>query len=332
VPEETDIKKQALNHLASVLLDPETATGLVTAVAIGSPPNIEADLTVFIDPAAAPCEEAGIRASAQQLAGSLTVHILRCGPFEGLAAGLGDSIAALDLYRYNIPPVSAGTFGATVASSGRWYLLSSNHVLANNRQAPTRTNVYEQGPIDDIGSQIAALTGSVLLIDPPNPNQPNQADCAWAELVSPPAPLPTPQQRVTPVDASLGMQVTKTGRTTGQTTSTIRFPQLCAWIDFGFGTYYFTGQVGTWDAAVPPPPSGPPFVPPGFAAPGDSGSLVTTAPATTPPQGVGLVCARGYAYDPNGEFQAYIVLTCPLSAVISGMEANNLTAPVIYAV
>jgi hypothetical protein len=296
------------------------SANLVNAVAIGAPPESEADLTIFVDPAAAECEDKAIHHTAKGLVGPFKVHILRCGPFEGLAAGLGASIAPLDVYRDNIPPVSAGTFGATVANGNKWYVLGSNHVLANNGQTPLGTNVREPGALEAIGggARIGAYSGCVPLIT--QLNAPNQADCAWAELASPPSPLPGPQQVVTPVPATAGMSVAKIGRTTHRTVSKIRFPQWIGLIDFNFGTFLFSGQFGTWDAAGADPP---------FAAPGDSGSLVTVE--TAPTSGVGLACARGYAYD-AGEFRAYVIISCPLDQVISGMKKNGLAAPTIYAV
>jgi hypothetical protein len=321
---ENNTLADALHRLTDEFIG-KRAHGLVTAVAIGAPPEPapQTDMTVFIDPAAADCEERTILAEAHGLVKPFTVTGLRCGPFEGLAA-LGGSIGPLDAYQYNIPNASAGTYGLTVAANGRWYLLSSNHVLANNGQAPVDTpagaangtKIFNPGPLDAIGGgvKIATLTNFVPLV----PGL-NQGDCAWAELAAPPSPIPGPANVVTPMAASV-TTVSKTGRTSGGTTSTIQFPQMSAVIDFGFGTYRFTNQAGTWDAAGADPP---------FAEPGDSGALVTVAGSST--QGIGLVCARGYAYD-KGEFLAYVILICPLSAVVSGMESNGLTAPVIYAV
>jgi hypothetical protein len=316
MPQLTD----ALNALAATFFA-EGSSGLVNAVAIGAPPGSDADLTLFIDPAAAPCEEAAIKHAASGIADPLHVYTLRSGPFEGLAGGLGTSIAPLDVYRFNIPPVSAGTFGATVANGNKWYVLSSNHVLANNGQTPTGTEIRDPGPLTAVGGgqRIAAFSGYVPL--GLGPNASNQADCAWAERVFPPAPLPTPQQVVTPVPAATGLTVAKTGRTTGRTVSTIRFPQWIGLIDFNFGTFLFTDQFATWDPAGSKPP---------FAAPGDSGSLVTIDTDVT--RGVGLACARGYAYHANGEFQAYVIISCPLDQVVAGMKSNGLIAPTIYAV
>jgi hypothetical protein len=299
--------------------------GPVTAIAIGVPPPEEPSpeepsaagerLVFFFDPSIAPCDEAHILAEAGDLAKPFVPTRIRCGPFEGLQASSGASIAPVDFARYNIPPVSAGTYGAAFQAGGEWYLLSSNHVLANNGRTLPVTPVYEPGPIDQVGggTEIARFTNYVPLT-----GGDNHADCAWAQLDPPPAP--PAKARIKQVQASIGMDVQKVGRSTGRTTSIIRFRQWSGLIDFGFGTYYFANQLGTWDKAG---------VMPSFAQPGDSGSIVTSAAVET--QGVGLVCARGYHHSHDGEFRGYVVVICPLTDVIDGMTTRGF-APTLYAV
>ncbi len=299
---------------------PAHGHGPVTAIAIGvlypEEPSAagEAASSFSSIHQIADCEEAYILGEAAELAKPFVPTRIHCGPFEGLQASSGASIAPVDSARYNIPPVAAGTMGAVFQAGSQWYLLSSNHVLANNGRTLPVTPVYEPGPIDQVGggTEIARFTNYVPLTDGDN-----HADCAWAQLDTAPAPPAT--KRITQIQASIGMDVQKKGRSTGQTTSIIRFRQWCGLIDFGFGTYYFANQLGTWDKAG---------VMPSFAQPGDSGSLVTSTTVET--QGVGLVCARGYQYGRDGEFRGYVVVICPLTAVIEGMTARGF-APTLYA-
>lgn len=301
--------------------------GLVTAIAIGIPPDSSAtgesvstgeSLIIFLDTAASGCEEQDILNDAKALATPFVPLILRAGPFEGLQAAPGDSIFPVNPGIYNIPPIGVGTFGlvAVAEPGGQQYAVSSNHVLANNGRTPAGTKVYFPGPVEDAtnGSAIAAFTGCVSLNAPAWPVRsgaaPNTVDCAWAELTSPltPAPPPPPEVTLPATPITTGTVVTKQGRTTEKTTSTIRFRRWWGFVNFNFGTYFFVDQLATYDAAGTDP----------FAAPGDSGSAALQGTAT----GVGLVSARGYHYGLNGDFEGYIILICPLETIAQEMELS----------
>ncbi|HEV2444601.1 MAG TPA: hypothetical protein VGS58_01710, partial [Candidatus Sulfopaludibacter sp.] len=215
----------AHSQIVNRFLMPEGGTpcarGIVSAIAVGVTPDDDGcgeRPHIFIDAAAASCEKEAVVREAAELAKPFVPSVLRFGPFEGLQAGLGAGIAPVAANRYNIPPATAGTYGATFQVNSRWYLLGSNHVLGNNGRTPQGTPVCEPGPIDALngGKPIAAYRGCVPLIA----SAANAADCAWAELSAPPSPANPPE--VTTVAATSGMQVAKTGRSTRTTTSRIR--------------------------------------------------------------------------------------------------------------
>src|SRR5205085_12041200 len=104
----------------------------------------------------------------------------------------GDSISPYIPRRFNVPPVTAATFGAVVESGERHYLLGSNHALAYNGRARAGTAFVAPATLDDPdgASVIASLSHLVELLPaawPPlvNPSNPNTADCALAELAVP---------------------------------------------------------------------------------------------------------------------------------------------------
>jgi hypothetical protein len=294
--------------------------GVVSAVAIGFPPQVQTNqesLIVFIDTAASDCEEAAIKNEIPPLVTGFNLAVIRTGDFEGLQAHAGDSIAPVDPPRYNIPQIAAGTLGLVAKTANNsQFLVSSNHVLANNKRTLAATNVRDPGLYDATGNggdAIAASADCVLLTAPPWPLRArtadrNPADCAWAKLNADINPLPP---GVTPPAAPVtcGTPVSKFGRTTGSTPSNIRFRRWCGFIDFTFGTFYFAGQLATYDLAGGDP----------FAQPGDSGSLALVSNTHT---GVGLVSARGYQYDSAGNFLGYIIVISPLEDVLQQIESN----------
>jgi hypothetical protein len=306
----------AVVQLASEFLSP---TGSVMGIGIRAQPQTDPpqpQLAILLNPSASDDDEQAIMRRAEPMTAPATPAIVRCGRFGGL--GLGAAMAPLDVKRYNIPPVSSGTFGATMKDAGgNLYVLGANHVLAHNGRTLPHTGVFSRGPEDDLngGTRIAAYSGYVRLKAAPSFN--NVADCAWAELPSGTAPPAAPPVNI--VDASLSMQVVKIGRTSGKTQGTIHFTDLIVSLDYSFGAFYLSSQAATFDPAGADPP---------FAEPGDSGALVLSV--ADPSQAIGLVCARAYTYTGN-RFDGYLVIICPLDQVITGIHAHGLT-PTLYAV
>ena len=161
----------------------------------------------------------------------------------------------------------AGTLGAVVEADGVRYLLSNNHVLANENRLPLGTVIFQPGPLDGGGAaddRVATLTRFVEL----SADSANAVDCAIAAVDDAGAVRATVLPRVgrltsaEPVDAAVGMKVEKTGRATGYTTGTVHDVSANVHVLFDLGSLTFEDQV------VIDGDDGP------FCDGGDSGSLV----------------------------------------------------------
>src|SRR5437879_8213677 len=77
--------------------------------------------------------------------------------------------------------VEAGTLGAIVKSGGAQYILSNNHVLANEDKLPVGTSIFQPALLDK-GNQttdkVAYLSKTILL----SPKGNNSVDCAIAVI------------------------------------------------------------------------------------------------------------------------------------------------------
>ena len=318
----------------------DAPTPWINGTAIGYLSNIHKQPGIFIlvDPSAPECERAGI----QERVGA-KARMLRVSRFIGLQTSSpttpGNSVGTYAPFRYNLPPVNAGTLGAQVVVNGQEYILSSNHVLAHNGRARKGTPITVPGAIDELTagpvvakrSYFVPLQFSAEPLSWPSQGPPNFADCALA-LESQPRPagsatgvLPSITS-LTSADLVTLSQATvkKRGRATGETTSRVRLFDLRGYIGFTFGTCYFEGMVGTYDddRAI-------------FAAPGDSGSVAVvdqSAPGQFRGQAVGLITARAYVFDNSDNFIGYIIAMCPmatvadeLARVMSPVQGRNLT-------
>jgi hypothetical protein len=142
----------------------------------------------------------------------------------------------------------AGTLGALVEADGVHYILSNNHVLANENALPVGTPIFQPGILDrgDITTdQIATLTRFIPL----KSDGPNRVDCALAALLDAtsvsPAILPKIGQLTSaePIDAVESMQVAKTGRATGYTTGTVLDVSATITVEFSRGMLTFEDQL-----------------------------------------------------------------------------------------
>lgn len=166
--------------------------------------------------------------------------------------------------------VTAGTIGARVTSGSEVFALSNNHVYANRNQASLGDHILQPGSVDG-GINPTDAIGTLHDFEPirfcsPFPACPaNRIDAAIAASTTadlgngtPSNGYGTPRSEV--LEARLGMEVQKYGRTTGHTQG--RISGLNATLNVGFkdNTARFSGQIViTGD---------------GFSAPGDSGSLI----------------------------------------------------------
>lgn len=177
--------------------------------------------------------------------------------------------------------VMAGTFGAVVESGGKRFILSNNHVLANENALPVGSIIFQPGLLDKNtpqADQIAKLAKFVTL----ETSKPNQVDCAIAEVLQNNLVSPTVMPKVNklksgqPVIAAVGMKVEKTGRTTGYTSGTIRDISANVKVGYDLGTLTFTDQIIIVGGRK------------SFSDAGDSGSLIVEQKSKRP---VGLLFA-----------------------------------------
>jgi hypothetical protein len=166
--------------------------------------------------------------------------------------------------------VMAGTFGALVTDkSGKRYILSNNHVLANENALPLGSPIFQPGLLDQgnpATDQIARLTRFVKIKVSPAPNQ---VDTAIAQPLSATLAVRTTLPKVgalaqpAPVPAALGMKVHKHGRTTGYRRGQVVDIAADVNVGYDFGTARFVDQmviVGDGGQS--------------FSDAGDSGSLI----------------------------------------------------------
>jgi hypothetical protein len=194
----------------------------------------------------------------------------------------GGSIGHLD--------ITAGTFGCVVMRNGMKFILSNNHVLANANQAKLGEAVLQPGPLDGgtLGNdRLATLVEFVPLAfeDEPEPPPPptgcgaifssagpptqainkkgaNRVDCALARADGGDDNLSADILNIgVPkgvLEAALGMQIQKSGRTTGYTLGEIEQIDVSSKVDYDGKDAIFTGQLLAG----------------GMSAGGDSGSTV----------------------------------------------------------
>ena len=144
--------------------------------------------------------------------------------------------------------VEAGTLGAIVKSGGAQYILSNNHVLANEDKLPAGTAVFQPALLDK-GSQATDKVASLSKAVPLSARGPNSVDCAIAAIdravTADPTILPKVGKLATtaPIDATDGMKVHKVGRTTGYTTGSVLDVSADVNIQYDIGTLTFQGQI-----------------------------------------------------------------------------------------
>jgi hypothetical protein len=164
--------------------------------------------------------------------------------------------------------VMAGTFGCLVTDGTSRYILSNNHVLANENALPLNSPIFQPGLLDNgnpAKDRIAKLKKFVKIKKIPADNH---VDCAIALLdknslasAAILASVGTLGSSV-PVAATSGMKVHKHGRTTGYTRGRVIDVAADLNISYDFGVARFVDQmVIVGDSGS-------------FSDSGDSGSLI----------------------------------------------------------
>ncbi|MBV8519991.1 MAG: hypothetical protein JO197_21545 [Acidobacteria bacterium] len=173
----------------------------------------------------------------------------------------------------------AGTFGALVKRGTKLFILSNNHVLANENQLPAGAAIAEPGTLDH-GRTTDAIAKLAQFIELKLPPQMNRVDAALAEVTKPDAVsrdilfIGAPR---TPAAARIDMIVQKFGRTTSYRAGRVISVATDVKVGYDIGELLFENQVivqGLNGQA--------------FSAAGDSGSLITER---TTNRAVGLLFA-----------------------------------------
>jgi hypothetical protein len=144
--------------------------------------------------------------------------------------------------------VMAGTLGAVVQADGVRYLLSNNHVLADENNLPVGSPIFQPGLLDggDVKKdQIARLTRFIPLAKA----APNTADAAIAQANDKKWVRGTFLPKVgrlasaSPIAPVEGMRVHKHGRTTGYTTGRVFDVNADVVVEYEMGLISFEDQV-----------------------------------------------------------------------------------------
>jgi hypothetical protein len=182
--------------------------------------------------------------------------------------------------------VMAGTFGAVVTDGTLRFILSNNHVLADENNLPVGSPIFQPGLLDGgnpATDQIAKLTRFVQL----RTGGQNAVDAAIAEVSKATLVRGTPLPQVgrlasaQPIAAAVDMKVHKHGRTTGYTRGEVFDTSADVQVEYDAGVLTFQNQIlvrGT---------------PGSFSDSGDSGSLIVDRKSK---RGTGLLFAGSASY------------------------------------
>ena len=183
------------------------------------------------------------------------------------------------------PAITAGTLGCLVSSGNTTYILSNNHVMANENDANNGDNILQPGPFDggqDPDDRIADLSAFSTIAFSTSANNVIDAAIAVVDAVdvtgaTDPNAGSYGSPRTNPLDASVGLRVQKYGRTTQQTQGRVQAINATVNIGYDSGVARFIGQII--------------INPGGFSAGGDSGSLIVVRGGRNDRRPVGLLFA-----------------------------------------
>jgi hypothetical protein len=202
---------------------------------------------------------------------------------------------------------TSGTLGALVEAGGTQYILSNNHVLARENAGQTGDLIIQPGLIDqqpvcsqDQNDGVATLSRFQALLF--GRGQRNTVDAAIAQVRpnavrSDGAILDIGMISSSATDATVGMRVQKSGRTTGLTKGDVTATDGTFSIRYGNRLAYFYNQI---------------VISPGtFSAGGDSGSLIVED-VPSAPRAVGLLFAGSSSS----------TIANPICAVLSALSVS----------
>ncbi|MGD0865530.1 MAG: hypothetical protein ABSA49_08240 [Rhizomicrobium sp.] len=181
--------------------------------------------------------------------------------------------------------IMAGTFGAVVRDSGgKQYVLSNNHVLADESQLSVGALIYQAGLLDEPGGASAQVIAKLSRFSNFKA-APLKIDAAIAEAIGP--GVLSPQilyiGAVNGTEpAAVDMVVHKFGRTTSYTVGHVTSIATDVTVGYETGNYTFFDQIIVEGLSGQP-----------FSAAGDSGSLIVNRQTGN---AVGLLFAGSAAY------------------------------------
>jgi hypothetical protein len=294
-----------------------SADGLYTAPStIPSPPNFSVAATSQADPTQTAAASLTISAG-----GPIVDQIAQSGPIR-LGTSGGNSADKTQNF------CCSGTLGALVTRNGDEFILSNNHVLARKDQALPGEGITQPGLVDNrctAGRVIATFTQAAQL---KNAGNSASADAALAKIVAggvddtgailqlgavscgraQPAP---PASSI--ASASVGMNVAKSGRTTGLTCGTIGAVSVDG-VKVDYQTSCGSGSTFTVtfnNQIIVDTPT--------FSDAGDSGSLIVDADTAEP---TGLLFA--------GDSGSGITVANPIQDALASLaDPSNQAVPTI---
>ena len=217
---------------------------------------------------------------------------------------------------------SAGTLGSLVANKhGRQFILSNNHVLADENRAEKGDLITQPGSLDDgcrfrKTNRVARLRKFIPIDFSGN----NLVDAAMAVAISSKVDtggsiLGIGQVSTTAADPAIGMNVKKAGRTTGVTSG-----QISA-VNVTVNVGYSSGRVARFVNQI--------LITPGsFSSPGDSGSLIVKQTSSCP-QPVGLLFAGSSTITVANPIKTVYkkLRVTPVGCTASSTETSQMSDP-----
>jgi hypothetical protein len=225
--------------------------------------------------------------------GGMATDVIQTGPFRAQ-----QTTDVIDRARSRLRPIQAGcsvgfrfpppnssarmagTLGAIVTRGGLLYLLSNNHVLANEGALRAGAPIYQPGLLDGgrvPGDQVARLTRFVPLRTTNNRVDAAIAQADRASLVSRRFVAGVTLRSSAPLTATIDLTVHKVGRTTGYTRGVVDDVSADVRVGYDGGEFVFTDQIVVRSTTTAE-----------FSDAGDSGSLIV---ARTSGRATGLLFA-----------------------------------------
>jgi hypothetical protein len=161
--------------------------------------------------------------------------------------------------------VMAGTFGARAVARGKWFILSNNHVIADENRLPIGSSIFQPGLLDE-GNTARDKIGELARFVRLKTEGFNKVDCALALAVPKTVISNSILQIGIPsgvADPKVDMIVQKFGRTTGYTAGRVTSVDTDVKVSYDTGQFLFRRQIIVVGISGRP-----------FSDSGDSGSLI----------------------------------------------------------